>query len=424
MKKKVIVRKGFVLVVALIITLAVGVVAVSLVGLTIQEYRLSKRSAGYSWALHAAESGAGLACEEFARQVLAGGALSGYSVSGDITNATGTVISSYAASAVLSGSDMYIVTSTGRVDLAGATIQRAVRVTVERVESGTQFFKYGAASRGKMVVSGQGLFDSFDSTDTTKSTNGEYDPSLASSGATVASLSTEDPAFSGSGQGEIKGDVSVPSGGAVSTSGQFSITGSSTDDAAQTIVDVTVPFTPTTLIDAPSTISVSGGSAVDYSLKTISLSGRNALTIMGEGTVRIYVDGSIRLSGRSYIQITPSSTTADLNVEIYANDSVSLAGQGVVNDTLSAASFSIWGTDNCTSISMSGQGEFTGTIYAPYADLALNGQGDFVGAFFGDTVTCNGQGSFHVDESLIGGASSSSSSSSGKLYTLVEWVEL
>ena len=66
-------KKGFVLVVALVITLAVGLIAVGMVGLTIQEYRLSSRSSAYSQARCAAESGVALACENFVGQVAGGG---------------------------------------------------------------------------------------------------------------------------------------------------------------------------------------------------------------------------------------------------------------------------------------------------------------------------------------------------------------
>lgn len=436
MGKKVIIRKGFVLVVALIITLAVGVVAVSLVGLTIQEYRLSKRSAGYSWALHAAESGAGLACEEFARQVIAGGSLSGYSVSGNITNAGGTVISSYAASAVLSGSDTYIVTSTGWVNLAGAAIQRAVRVTIKRVESGTQFFKYGVLSAGPVEIGGSALFDSFDSTDPAKSTNGQYDPAKACATATLATLSSAvsakkgNAAFEGSGKALVKGNVSVAPGGEITLKGSAQITGSQTDDAAQELSDVVVPFSlpPTGNIrvgpwpNQEQTMTVSGSQ--DMSVTSLDVIYGGKLTIMGSGTLRIYVDGETTVSGSGSIEIVPSPSTADLKVEIYANGNVDIQGSGMINDTYRAVNCAIWGTENCTDVSMTGNAAYIGTIYAPYASVNLTGSSSATGVFLGAAVTFGGDTPYHIDESLIGTSSSSPSSSSGKPYKLVSWVEL
>jgi hypothetical protein len=119
----------------------------------------------------------------------------------------------------------------------------------------------------------------------------------------------------------------------------------------------------------------------------------------------------------------PTPSTADLKVEIYANDDVSIAGSGVLNDTYLAANCSIWGTENCTEVKVTGNSGYTGTIYAPYADVDLTGSSSASGAFLGGAVKFTGNTRFYIDESLIGG-SSSSSSGSGKPYKLVSWVEL
>jgi hypothetical protein len=341
---------------------------------------------------------------------------------------------------------MYIVTSTGRVDLAGATIQRAVRVTVERVESGTQFFKYGVLSAGPVEIGGSALFDSFDSTDTAKSTNGQYDPAKACAGATLATLSAGSststtnkkgkvtvsgtPAFSVSGNALVNGNVSVGAGGTVSMSGSSTITGSITDDSYQELPDVVVPFSlPSsgTILVGPwpnqaQIMTVSGSQ--DMSLTSLTVRSSGILTFTGSGTLRIYVDGETTVSGAGQIRIVPSPTTADLKVEIYANDDVSISGSGMVNDTYRAVNCAIWGTENCTEVSMTGNASYIGTIYAPYAAVELTGSSSATGVFLGDSVEFGGNTPYHIDESLIGSSSSSSSSSSGKPYTLVEWVEI
>jgi choice-of-anchor A domain-containing protein len=266
-----------------------------------------------------------------------------------------------------------------------------------------------------VTLSGQFTIDSFNSDD------GPYDPSTAQENATVAALIEKDGAVDGSGQGKVLGNVSVVDGATVSTSGQFVVSGEISYDADQTIPDVTVPFTPSsdTAITKTKTIAVSDGGTVDVSASKISLSSKSVLTFSGSGTIRVYVEGDISLSGQSYIKVAPSPD-ADLKVEIYVDGSVSLSGQGVVNDADLASSFSIWGTENCTSVSVSGQGEFVGTIYAPYADVTLSGQGDITGAVLGDTITCSGQGDIHIDEALMG----DSDVASGEKYTRIEWVEL
>jgi Tfp pilus assembly protein PilX len=434
--------KGFVLVLSLIITVAVGIVAVGLVGLTLQEYRLSSRSSAYSKALRAAESGAILACEEFVRQIEAGGTLSGFNANNDLTNTLGTVISSYNVSAVPLGSDKYVISSTGRVSLVGATIQRAIKVTIQVVQNGRPSFKYGALSAGPVKIEGSALFDSFDSTDPAKSTNGQYDPAKAGTNATLAVLSsgstttnkgkvTVIPAFLGEGAALVKGNVAVGVGGTIKLTGSARITGIKSYDAYQELSNVVVPISLTP--NNPSinvgpwpnqaqTITVSG--AQDMSVSNLWVTASGQLTFMGSGKIRIYVRGTTTVSGAGWIKIQPSPSTAALNVEIYANDTVSIAGSGMVNNSYRAANCSIWGTTNCTSISVTGNGAFIGTIYAPQAAVGLTGSSTATGAFLGKSVTFGGNTPYHIDTSLIGGGGGGGSSSSAKPYKLVEWLEL
>jgi hypothetical protein len=406
-------KNGSVLVTVLIATIVVGAICIRLAMLTLQEYRLSWRSADYSAALSAAESGIDLACEQFSQQLAGESVWSDWSSSGSTTysliNTNGV---NFTVMAELDG-DFCTITATGKVDRIGGAIQRVIQATIK--ESKFSYFKYGLGGKSGVTLSGQFTIDSFNSDD------GPYDPSTAQENATVAALIEKDGAVDGSGQGEVLGNVSVVDGATVSTSGQFVVSGEISYDADQTIPDVTVPFTPSsdTAITKTKTIAVSDGGTVDVSASKISLSSKSVLTFSGSGTIRVYVEGDISLSGQSYIKVAPSPD-ADLKVEIYVDGSVSLSGQGVVNDADLASSFSIWGTENCTSVSVSGQGEFVGTIYAPYADVTLSGQGDITGAVLGDTITCSGQGDIHIDEALMG----DSDVASGEKYTRIEWVEL
>lgn len=427
-------RSGFVILVSLVITMVVGIIAVGLVGLTVQEYRLSLRSSGYLKALHAAESGVNLACEEFARQAAAGGSLTGFSTNGVLTNASGVAVSSYSASAAPSGSDRYVITSTGLVSLAGATIQRAIRVTVQKTKD-TPSFKYGILSASALEIGGSALFDSFDSTDPAKSTNGQYDPAKAGACATLATLSSlvsdkkNKAAFEGSGAALVKGNVAVAPGGEIKLTGSARITGTQTYNTSQTISDIVVPFSmaPSGTINVgpwpnqAQTLTVSGSQ--DMSVQSLKVTASGILTIRGSGKLRIYVDGETTVSGSGELRIVPSPSTAELKVEIYANDDVSISGSGMVNDTYRAGNCAIWGTANCTGVSMTGNAAYIGTIYAPYATVDLRGSSVAIGAFLGASVQFGGATQYHIDESLISSVSSSSSSS-GKPYQLVSWVEL
>jgi Tfp pilus assembly protein PilX len=421
-------EKGFVLLISLVITLAVGLATVGLVGLTLQEYRLSVRSSAYSKALRAAESGVNLACEAL---VANNGWSANWSSSGSLTN-SGSVISSYSVSGVPSGSDSYVITSTGQVSLVDRTIQRIVRVTVEKTADNNPQFKYGILSKAAIRMGGSVKADSYNSTNSAQSTNGQYDPAKATRNATLATLTTDDPAIQVSGGAQLDGigTLSVIEGARVDIPKWFPhYSGTITYDAGQDIVEVAVPFSgsPSGTINVgpwpnqAQTIAVNGSQ--DMSLESFKVTASGALTITGSGTLRIYVDGKTQVSGSGKIQIIPSPSTANLKVEIYANDDVSIAGSGVLNNTYRAANCSIWGTENCTSVKVTGNSGYIGTIYAPEADIDLSGSSFAMGAFLGGSVDFTGNTRFYIDESLIGGASSSSSGSA-KPYNLTGWVEL
>ena len=63
-----------------------------------------------------------------------------------------------------------------------------------------------------------------------------------------------------------------------------------------------------------------------------------------------------------------------------------------------------YGLPNNTSVDVSGNGTFTGVLYAPSAAMSLSGGGssdeDFTGAAIAKTVTMNGHFNFHYDEAL------------------------
>jgi Tfp pilus assembly protein PilX len=427
-------KSGYVLVVALVVTIALGVVAVGLAGLVLQELRLSARSSAHSRALYAAESGAELACEEFSKQSGGAGAWSGWSSSGALRNTSGNLPGSAQYSVTASNSAARcIITSTGTVSVAGATVQRVVRLTIEKaVSSSGPSFKYGILSKAAIHIGGSVMADSFDSTDPAKSTNGQYDPAKASANATLATLSDDDPAIRVSGGGRLNGisTLSVAPGGTIDIAHWIPFTGTKTYDAEQEIPDVEVPSfsAPSDTINVGpwpnqnQTITVSGSQ--DLSVQSLTVSASGKLTVMGSGTIRIYVDGKTKVSGSGQLRIVPSPSTADLKLEIYANDDVSIAGSGVLNNTYRAGNCAIWGTENCEDISVTGNSEYIGTIYAPYAAVSLTGSSGATGAFLGGAVSFTGASKYHIDESLIGSESSSGGSGSGKNYNLIEWVEL
>jgi len=142
-----------------------------------------------------------------------------------------------------------------------------------------------------------------------------------------------------------------------------------------------------------------GGAAnmppVDYYVSSIGKA--NILVI---GNARLVVGGNVKQSGQDTLVIAP-----DGRLEMWVGGtSVDLTGQGVMNQNGYAQNFMLWCTDSVTDLKYAGNGEFTGVVIAPNADVKLAGGGsgdeDFVGALIANTITLNGHYSFHYDEAL------------------------
>jgi hypothetical protein len=52
---------------------------------------------------------------------------------------------------------------------------------------------------------------------------------------------------------------------------------------------------------------------------------------------------------------------------------ISLSGQGLINNTGDPTRFTYYGTKNNTTVNLSGSSDFIGVIYAPYAELKVSG---------------------------------------------------
>jgi len=121
-------------------------------------------------------------------------------------------------------------------------------------------------------------------------------------------------------------------------------------------------------------------------------------TVYVRGNAKLYVNGTT--CNMTDMDIKPGNV-----FNLYSSaPSVSIGGNNSVYSDNTADAFTFWGLPTCTSISISGNGSFNGTIYAPQADMTLNGGGnntvDLVGAAVVKSATLNGHFNFHYDEAL------------------------
>lgn len=146
------------------------------------------------------------------------------------------------------------------------------------------------------------------------------------------------------------------------------------------------------------------------------LAGINNANVLIRGNARLYVQGNLSESGGRAITVANSGT-----LQMWVSGSISLSGQGAINATGDSLRMMVYGLPTCTSATFSGNAAWTGTLYAPQADLRFNGGGsdevDFIGAAIVNTAQLNGHFSFHYDENLGRNGPSSS-------FVIDSWVEL
>lgn len=153
----------------------------------------------------------------------------------------------------------------------------------------------------------------------------------------------------------------------------------------------------------------------NYQMFSLTMSGDESMIILGDAV--LYIEGNFSMTGKSQLTIAQGGS-----LKLYVGgSSTKFAGNGIVNETSDASKFSYFGLPSNTSLAMSGNASFTGTIYAPNADFSLNGGGndiyDFVGASVTRSVAMHGHFNFHYDEALgrKGGR---------PLYRVASWNEI
>jgi hypothetical protein len=137
-------------------------------------------------------------------------------------------------------------------------------------------------------------------------------------------------------------------------------------------------------------LSVSGNYYLpELSGKTIVLANAN-----------LVVGGNVSMSGSDVIKIKPGASLTNW----VGGTSLTLAGNGVINETGLAKNFVVMAAPSVTSVALSGNGTFTGVLVAPNGNVSMNGTGnnvfDFMGSLMVNSVVMNGSFRFHYDEAL------------------------
>ena len=270
-------------------------------------------------------------------------------------------------------------------------------------------------AKGAIDFSGQNVqTDGFNSRDPNYSTNGMYDPNPAKTkplgdvrsnvgGGTAINVGNAD--IKGHLTTGPSGVVLVGSGGSVGDNAWVSAgtqgiqPGYRYDDSNMEIIDVKEPFSSgyfTPVGGDVNGVNYTYLLPLDGNYKLGSLGGKVLVT----GNATLWVTDSVQFTGQDTIQIAPG---ASLKLYVSA-PTATIGGKGIINGNGAVNSFQYFGLPTNTTFDFKANASFTGTVYAPQANLSLGGGGndvyDFVGAVVVNTVKLNGHIHFHYDEDV------------------------
>ncbi len=251
-----------------------------------------------------------------------------------------------------------------------------------------------------LVRQGNALFSGALFGDTGVTFNGDavtdsYDSSLGAYGGTNLFKSGNvgsNGNISLKGNSGVQGDAIPGPSKSVSMNGNAYVTGLTTPaSSTQTLPAITVPASAVN----KGAISISGNSsqtltAGNYIISSISISGNATLNIdASAGPVNLYVSGAISANGNGIVISNGSHLPQNLNIFETGNSSVSLGGNA----------------------------DFYGTVYAPNSPLSLSGNAQLYGAFAGSSITDSGNGGIHFDKHLLTGGGAP-----GPLKLVAQWT--
>ncbi|MFA6287636.1 MAG: hypothetical protein WC661_09660 [Opitutaceae bacterium] len=163
---------------------------------------------------------------------------------------------------------------------------------------------------------------------------------------------------------------------------------------------VTAPTDGTPIASVGATLGTAG-QATRWRITSISLTGKQSLTILGDVTLILTAS-----SGASALSVTGSASIiipSGSSLTVYAEGDIKIAGNGLGNSNTQPVTCIFWGTNQSVAgqtIQIAGNGALKAIVYAPNANVTLNGNGDMMGSVVANDITLNGNAAYHYDESL------------------------
>jgi hypothetical protein len=181
---------------------------------------------------------------------------------------------------------------------------------------------------------------------------------------------------------------------------------------------VTTPTGGTTIAAIAGTTTLgTPGTATSWCCSSISLNGKQVLTILGQVTLVLTASpglDALDITGNATIHIPAGSS-----LTLYAAGDIKIAGNGLGNDNIQPITCQFWGTNGTSThqhLVLTGNGTLASVIYAPNAIVKLEGNGDMMGSVIAYDIIIDGNAAYHYDESLASYGDGS--------YGVTQWREI
>ncbi|HOW88199.1 MAG TPA: hypothetical protein P5561_02760 [Candidatus Omnitrophota bacterium] len=251
------------------------------------------------------------------------------------------------------------------------TVSRAYQassITTYFEFSSNPLFNFAIFAADSVNLTGSGRFASVDSYD---SRTGQYASGSATSNGDIGVNSIAAGSITLGGQTIVKGDVLIGPGGNPSTAVTVGPNATITGTQSTSAITYTHP-TPSTSVPSSGALELTGGTTIlmpgTYHYSSLKVSGQGVL--QASGPVTIYVDGAVELTGQSVV----SQNNLPKNFLIYVIGS--------------------------QTVTLAGQTDLYGAIYAPNAEVQNSGNAAVFGAVVAKKYTQTGNASIHFDQAL------------------------
>lgn len=255
------------------------------------------------------------------------------------------------------------------------------------VSAFNSLFSGAIVVKSYVVFKGNNIYiDSYDSSDPSYSTNGQYDPTKAKCNGDIASRG----GWIDVANANIYGTVHLGPTGSLSIGPSGIITGGVTNDMNLAMPDVLVPFT-SAIQPTSETIGGTNYECVmtngNYMLSSLN----GSVYVYAGATATLYVTGNASFSS---VTLQPGAV-----LKVYVGGpSANVAN---VNNGGNPCNSQLWGLSTLTNLTLSGNALFVGVIYAPEASMTLSGGGtNLEGVIVVNSLEVIGHFNFHYDENL------------------------